>query len=56
MLVVDDFTAWAMNCWLSDRRTPIITNYKRAHSLAVPMLAFATLLTIPVLGISTFFH
>lgn len=56
LLVVDDFTTWVMNCWLGDRRTPIITAYKKAHAVAVPLLVIAAALTIPGLGISVIFH
>jgi hypothetical protein len=53
LLVVDDYTGWVMNCWLSDRRTSVVTRYKKAHSIAVPLLIGAGIMLIPGLAIST---
>lgn len=50
LLVTNDFERYVMNSWLADRRTPIITAYKKAHSVAVPLLVWAAVLTIPGLA------
>jgi|GEM_PF-5701476 len=44
LLVHDDFTSWVLDCWLTDRRTSVITKYKRAHSVAVPTLVCAAVI------------
>ncbi|HVI69521.1 MAG TPA: hypothetical protein VM581_03615, partial [Magnetospirillaceae bacterium] len=50
LLVVSDFTQYIMNSWLANRRTPVITAYKKAHSVAIPLLVVAAILTIPGLA------
>jgi hypothetical protein len=50
LLVKNTFHIYVMNSWLANRRTPIITTYKRAHSIAVPLLKWASILTIPGLA------
>lgn len=41
LLASNDFKRWVLYCWIADRRTPIITTYKRAHAVAVPTLILA---------------
>lgn len=42
----DAFKTWAWYNYLADRRTPVITRYKRAHAVAVPLLVVATVATV----------
>ncbi len=51
LLVADDFETYVLNTWLANRRTPIITTYKRAHSVAIPLLMAAAPLTVPGLAL-----
>jgi len=54
LLATNHFKRWAIDCFLADRRTGIITNYKRAHTIAVPMLALAACVTAAVLTAGVF--
>lgn len=51
LLVTDDFTRWVLNCWLADRRADVVTKYKKAHAIAVPLLVVAAVLTLPGLAL-----
>jgi len=41
LLVTDCFSRWVLYTWLGDRRTPIITTYKKAHAIALLLLVAA---------------
>lgn len=49
LLATNDFKQWVIDCWLADRRTVIVTRYKRAHSIAVPVLGLAAAITAMIL-------
>jgi hypothetical protein len=44
VIAVTDRERWTLNCWLSDRRSPIIQRYKRAHHAAAWLLVGATVI------------
>lgn len=46
LLVYDSFTSWVMDCYLGERRQDVITKYKRAHAIAVPVLVIAAVLIV----------
>lgn len=46
LLTATDFASWVKHCWLCNRRTPVITKYKRAHTIAVPCLIAAAALAL----------
>lgn len=50
LLVASDFHRYVMNSDLAESRTPIITKYKKAHSVAIPLLVVAAALTVPGLA------
>lgn len=54
LLPTNDFRRWVVNCYLCDRRTPVITMYKRAHAVAIPVLIVAT--GIAVYGLAVAAH
>lgn len=41
LLTYDHYTNWVMDSYLSDRRKAVLTKYKRAHAVAVPILVAA---------------
>ena len=41
LLTTTPFKQWVLDCWLADRRTPVIQMYKKAHAVAVPFLLLA---------------
>jgi len=41
LLVHDSFTCWVMDCYLGKRRQDVLTKYKRAHAVAMPILVAA---------------
>ncbi len=47
LLVTDHFEVYVLNSWWANNRTPILTRYKKAHSVAVVALGFAATLTLP---------
>ena len=53
LLPASRFLKWTHLCWLSERRTPVIQKYKRAHAWAVRLMKWAAIGAIPgiVLGI-----
>jgi hypothetical protein len=56
LLPANRFLKWAHFCWMSERRTPIIQKYKRAHAWAVRLLKWAALVAIPGIVLGIFFH
>ena len=54
LLAKDDFTRWVVACILGDRRTPVITAYKRAHAVAVPLLWAGSIMALVTLVIRLF--
>lgn len=55
LLVHDPFTSWVMDCWLGDRRTPVVQLYKKVHSVVVPLLIGAAIFMVPGLCLSLIF-
>ena len=51
-LLASDFAIFAWHCWLGDRRTDVLTKYKKSHSVSVRLLVAGQMLIIPtvVLG------
>lgn len=49
--VTDYFGVYVMNSWLANRRTPVVTKYKRVHAVAIPLLMIAAALTVPGLAL-----
>ncbi|HEX6461717.1 MAG TPA: hypothetical protein VFZ58_00395 [Candidatus Saccharimonadales bacterium] len=47
LIVRDYFTSWCHDNWLGERRTPIITKYKKMHALAVPLLKGVAVVAVP---------
>lgn len=43
LLTYDAFTNWVMDSWLCDRRKDVLTKYKVAHAIAVPILSIAAI-------------
>jgi hypothetical protein len=44
LLAATHFERWVLDCWSGDRRTKVITRYKRAHAVAVPVLVIAAVI------------
>lgn len=54
-LLAKPFERWVWFCWMGERRTRVITPYKKCHSVGVRLLVLAAILAVPGLGLLIIF-
>lgn len=56
LLATSPFRMWCYYTWLGNRRTPVITKYKKSHSLVVPLLWIAAIIALVGTGLGVIFR
>jgi hypothetical protein len=46
LLADSPFTRWVLECWLADRRSPVVQRYKKAHSVSIRALEIAAAMAL----------